>query len=131
MTPEGKVKALVKRRLKALHGTCESGVCYYVYSFWPVQTGMGATTLDSLHCINGLFISIETKARGKKMTPRQKTVAEEICAAEGLVFVVDSEESLDNAITHIKVHVQGIVEDDHYFVKAKPKIIIPLPSRTK
>ena len=43
MTPEGKVKVKVKNLLNA----------YGAYHFWPVQTGMGARTLDCLGCHNG------------------------------------------------------------------------------
>lgn len=90
MTPEGKVKSWVKSDLKKLNR--RKG--YRVYSFWPVQTGMGASTLDSLHCINGRFVSIETKAPGKQMTDRQETVATDMHDAGAMVFVVDSKESL-------------------------------------
>jgi hypothetical protein len=50
MTPEGKVKARVKRALAALPGK--------VYSFMPVQTGYGAPTLDFLICYRGRFFAI-------------------------------------------------------------------------
>jgi hypothetical protein len=98
VTPEGKVKSWVKKALKELHE--EDG--YFVYSFWPVQTGMGASTLDALTCINGHFVAIETKAKGKTMTDRQRTVAQDMCWARGLVFVVDSKESLDRVMQSIR-----------------------------
>lgn len=78
MTPEGRVKALVKRALDALP----------VYRFMPVQNGMGAPGLDFYGCSEGRFIAIETKTPGKHLTPRQKTTAEQIVAAGGAVFVV-------------------------------------------
>lgn len=90
VTPEGKVKTWVKKALKALND--EKG--YKVYSFWPVQTGMGAATLDSLHSINGHFVSIETKAEGKVMTPRQFQTATDMCTAGAQVYVVDSKATL-------------------------------------
>jgi len=89
-TPEAKVKGQLKRALdKAfpLH-----------YRFMPVQQGLGASTLDYLCCINGEFVAFETKAFGKKMTPRQTIVADEITRAGGCVFVVDGPGSIENAI---------------------------------
>ena len=89
-TPESKVKGQLKRALdKAfpLH-----------YRFMPVQQGLGASTLDYLCCIGGLFIAIETKAPGKKLTPRQTIVAEEITEAGGFVFLIDGPGSIEHAI---------------------------------
>jgi hypothetical protein len=92
VTPEGRIKAMTNRRLKALQR---------LYKFMPVQNGMGAPGLDYYLCAGGWFIAIETKAPGKKMTPRQEQTAAEITAAHGLVFVVDSRESLDVAMKTI------------------------------
>lgn len=84
-TPEGKVKDKVKRLLKK----------HDCYQFWPVQTGYGAATLDCLACCNGYFFSVETKAPGKTLTPRQKLTKEDIEKASGEVFVV-GEKLLDD-----------------------------------
>ena len=84
-TPEGKVKAKVKKALNAIPGC---------YSFMPVQTGMGAATLDYLCCVNGRFVAIETKAPGKKLTPRQEITRAQIFDAGGKVYVVSDEDSL-------------------------------------
>lgn len=81
-TPEGRVKARLKRALKELP-RC--------YPFWPVQTGMGASTLDCLLCVNGWFVAIETKRRGKTFTERQKVIADVIKACGGLVYLVDDD----------------------------------------
>jgi hypothetical protein len=89
-TPEAKVKGQLKRALdKAfpLH-----------YRFMPVQQGLGASTLDYLCCIKGVFVAFETKAPGKKFTPRQTIVAEDIIEAGGFVFLIDGPESIANAI---------------------------------
>jgi hypothetical protein len=83
MTPEGKVKAKVKRILNG----------YECYQFWPVQTGYGASTLDNISCYKGYYFAIETKAPGKKPTPRQLLVIEAIQDAGGRIFVIDGEES--------------------------------------
>ena len=86
MTPEGRVKARLKARLKTLPEP--------IYQFWPVQTGMGAATLDCLLCYKGRFHAIETKAKGKHLTPRQEIVDNAIREAGGVVFRVDSPVSL-------------------------------------
>ena len=78
MTPEGKVKELVKRALDALP----------FYRFMPVQNGMGAPGLDFYGCSAGRFVAIETKTPGKHLTPRQKSTADQIVDAGGVVFVV-------------------------------------------
>lgn len=77
-TPEGKVKAKVKALLTK----------YGAYQFWPVQTGYGAATLDCLGTHDGIFLSIETKAPGKKLTPRQEDTALRMREAGGIVFIV-------------------------------------------
>ena len=91
MTPEGRIKARFKRELKRRLGE-------HCYQFWPVQTGMGATTLDCLLCIRGTFVAVETKAPGKKPTPRQELVIEQIGAAGGAAWVIDSNEAIDHFI---------------------------------
>lgn len=95
MTPEGRVKAKVKRRLALLAKRC--------YSFMPVQTGYGKKGLDFFLCINSWFVAIETKADAtKKMTELQKAIAEEIREADGLVFLIYDDATLDNAMDQIE-----------------------------
>lgn len=79
MTPEGRVKELVKAVLK------ETGA----YKFMPVQNGMGEPGLDFYCCFRGWFIAIETKAPGKVPTPRQEDTIRRIRDAGGIVFVID------------------------------------------
>ena len=83
MTPERKVKIAVKKVLK------EMGA----YQFWPVQTGMGAPTLDCIGCYQERFFAIETKAPGKKPTPRQELTIQQMRNAQAMVFVIDSVEA--------------------------------------
>lgn len=78
MTPEGKVKNQVKKLLKK----------YGAYQHWPVQTGYGAACLDCHGCYECWYFAVETKAPGKKLTPRQLITKEQIEAAGGAVFVV-------------------------------------------
>lgn len=77
-TPEGRVKSKVKELLSK----------YPVYGNWPVPGGYGTPMLDFVGCYKGWFFTIETKAEGEKLTPRQQYIAEEILAAGGLVFIV-------------------------------------------
>jgi hypothetical protein len=84
MTPERKVKEGVKKLLK-LHGA---------YYLMPVMNGMGAPALD-FHCIqNGRAFCIETKAPGKKPTPRQLLTIQSVEQAGGRCFVIDGAEGL-------------------------------------
>lgn len=86
-TPEGKVKEMVKRALACLPK---------VYHHSAVINGMGKPALDFFCCIGGEFVAIETKARGKKPTPRQLVTMAEIQQAGGKVFVIDSIEGVDD-----------------------------------
>ena len=94
MTPEGRVKAKVKRAMVQFGPM--------VYQFMPVQNGMGAPGLDWFNCVNGRFIAIETKAPGGKLTARQLLTKQAIEKAGGLVFVVDGDASLTVAVNQIR-----------------------------
>lgn len=83
-TPEGKVKDKVKALLKK----------YGAYYFMPVQTGYGSTGLDFHCCHMGHALFIETKAEGKKLTPRQQMTVTAIVAAGGHFFLVHDSTSL-------------------------------------
>ena len=78
-TPEGKVKAKLRSILNGYAG---------MYTYWPVPTGFGATTLDVLGCYRGSFFAIETKAKGKKPTLRQVGELHKIERAMGKTFVL-------------------------------------------
>ena len=91
MTPEGKVKEQVKKLLKQ-HGA---------YYHMPVQNGMGAPTLDFVCCIKGRFFAIETKAPGKKPTPRQELTMTQMADAGAAVFVVRDDESLATVAAYL------------------------------
>lgn len=104
MTPEGKVKAAVRRVLNAAG----------IWSFSPVSNGMGRhgipdfvackptlITADMVGTWIGEFIGIETKAPGKRgnVSALQLECHNEIQAARGKVFVVDCGEFLKGCIT--------------------------------
>jgi hypothetical protein len=80
-TPEGKVKAAVRKVLARYEP---------LYQYWPVPAGYGPSSLDCLVCFHGRLIAIETKAPGKKPTPRQISTIREIAESDGKVFVIDN-----------------------------------------
>lgn len=84
-TPEHKVKEKVKKLLRK----------YGVYWHCPVMNGMGSPTLDFVCCLNGRYITIETKAPGGKPTKRQEITMGEVRAAGGFVFVVAVDRDFD------------------------------------
>jgi hypothetical protein len=87
MTPEGKVKAAVKKYLK------ERAVWYCM----PMGTGFGSSGVpDFLCCKNGLFIAIETKAPGKRgnTSVLQRQQIDSIHLAGGIAVVIDDVEQL-------------------------------------
>lgn len=96
MTPEGKVKAKVSAIIKKYVPD--------VYKFMPVPSGFGASSLDYILCVGSLFVAIETKAPGKKLTPRQEQTCTEIRDAGGVVFVIDGQDPLqyDNLEKYLK-----------------------------
>ena len=88
MTPEGRVKAAVKKLLKS------RGIYYYM----PSQTGYGIVGVpDFICCDNGRFIGIETKAPGKRSqtTPNQKVQLALIEQAGGDAMVIDDIKQLE------------------------------------
>lgn len=80
-TPEGKVKTAVKNVL------AEFGE--QIDGFWPVPSGYGESHLDYVGCCCGTFFCIETKAPGKKPTPRQIERKRRVERAGGICFVID------------------------------------------
>ncbi len=82
-TEEGLLKDKVKRYLDALPR---------MYRHMPVPSGYGQQTLDFLCCIDGRFVGIETKAKGKRPTPRQLQCMNQIVDAGGIAFWCDTYE---------------------------------------
>lgn len=96
-TPEGRVKAMLKRKMKVAFPKA--------WAFMPVQSGYGAPALDFIFCIDGVFVTIETKKDPKaKLTPTQESTAAAIAVAGGVVLRVHDEASADQAIAHIHLH---------------------------
>ena len=59
------------------------------YQYWPVPTGLGATTIDVLLCYKGRFYGIECKRNGKRATPAQIDVMNRIVLSGGRCWVED------------------------------------------
>jgi hypothetical protein len=97
MTPEGRVKKILKERIAKLE----------CWNYWPVPTGFGkAGVPDVLLCIDGRLVGIETKAPGRRgeknrgCSPLQVREGLDIRKSGGLWFVVDCEEEIDRALAH-------------------------------
>lgn len=103
VTPEGKVKKMVNAVLGEFVKTVmiDGFVVEVMYVWWPVPSGFGASSLDCIICYYGHFIAIETKAPGKKPTPRQQLCAAQIRAAGGKVFVIDGESGCNMLRDHL------------------------------
>lgn len=79
MTPEGKVKAAVKKVLEA------QGVWY----FMPTTGGYGRSGVpDIICCVNGFFLAIECKAGRGETTALQDRELGKICSAGGAALVI-------------------------------------------
>lgn len=79
-TPESKVKKAVRERLDQF--------APYLWYNMPVPAGYGEPMLDFVGCFRGRHFMVETKAEGKKLTPRQEFIKSNVEAAGGKVFVV-------------------------------------------
>ena len=98
MTPEGRVKKNIRRVLDNFP---------FVYSFMPVQMGLGASGLD-FHCVAGKLFQIgflvelipvaffiEAKKPGGEPTDRQETFAKERKEHQNAItFVIDDDPTI-------------------------------------
>lgn len=90
-TPEGKVKAAVRKMLDRLG----------IYHFMPPGMGLGRSGIpDIIGCCNGLFIAIECKAGKGKTTALQQRELEWINDVGGFTFVAreDNLEQLEQEL---------------------------------
>lgn len=101
-TPEGKVKTSINRVLQAFT---------FVYSFMPVQNGMGAAGVD-YHCVAGKYFQlssgveligvaffIEAKKPGSRPSDRQEFFLSDRRQMQGAkTFVIDGEHGLDELV---------------------------------
>ena len=94
MTPEGKVKAKVKKILDV----------YEVYYFCPATGGYGRSGIpDFVCCYKGKFIAIECKAGKGKTTALQDREIASIKDRGGIALVVNEDNYADvtNALTSV------------------------------
>jgi len=88
MTPEGKVKAAIRKVLDHYKSR--------LYYEMAVPYGYGKSGLDFTCCVNGLYFSIEAKAPGKRPTDRQRNVTIAGQKRAGAkTFVIDSTSDAD------------------------------------
>lgn len=89
-TPEGAVKKRVREVLRS-HPD--------VWHWMPVVSGYGEPSLDFLCAVRirnlAAMFAIETKAPGKKPTPRQEMTIAKMEAVGVKVFVIDGEEGIN------------------------------------
>ena len=94
-TPEGRVKATIKKYLATLP------FCWW---YMPVSNGMGRMGIpDFIVCYRGVFIGIETKAPGKEanVTPLQMQNIVGINNALGYSIVVSDVLAVRGLVEHI------------------------------
>ena len=88
MTPEGKVKAKVKRVLASYEQTTTGD--------WPVPSGYGKSTVDYIGCNVGRYFVIETKADKKKPTKLQELFMMDVQRCGGKAFVIGTNGGVDD-----------------------------------
>jgi hypothetical protein len=101
-TPENIVKQKVRKVLDKFKA--------HIDGFWPVPAGYGESHLDYVGCCCGQFFAIETKAPGKKPTPRQNKRIEDVKRAGGWVFVIDGTEAT-TTYDELEAHLMLIVKE--------------------
>ena len=101
-TSEGIIKAELKKMLKAYEPE--------VWYFMPIGGPYAAKgTPDFILCVAGDFISVETKAKGKKPTVLQELCMAKIRVAGGQAYVIDCEEKIWVLEEDIKFALGGVI----------------------
>ena len=96
MTPEAKVKKVIKQMLDA-HGA---------YHFSPFQAGMGRAGIpDIIACYKGKFIAIEAKAGKGTTTALQDREIKRIQATGGIAMVINEQNYAD--LEYVLRHLNG------------------------
>jgi hypothetical protein len=102
MTPEGKVKKVVRNYLDELHLHRLDVNCYY---FMPATGGYGKSGVpDIVGCYNGKFFGFELKAGNNKPTALQEKNLRQILNAGGIAEVINEDNMHD---------VERILEGGH------------------
>lgn len=100
LTPEGRVKAAIK---KFLHTLAD---CWF---FMPAAHGYGVNGIpDIIGCYRGLFFAIEVKAPGKlkNLTPLQAMQIANINGAQGWAIAADSLGHVEELIRLIDITLE-------------------------
>lgn len=81
-TPESKVKIFIKKSILTIWPDA--------YVYMPVPFGYGKKGVaDFLWCINGVFVSIEAKAKGGKETKLQKFDGDDVIKSGGIRMLIE------------------------------------------
>jgi Holliday junction resolvase len=100
-TPEGKVKAKVKKALDNMGA----------YHFSPATGGYGKSGVpDIVACLRGRFIAIECKAGRNRPTALQEKNLDEILEAGGVALVID-EKNVDLVVALISINLTSSQEE--------------------
>ena len=98
MTPEGKVKAEIKKVLADYN-------CWY---FMPMMNGYGRSGIpDFVGCYKGQFFAVEAKAQDGKLTPNQEREAVAIHTAGGRVLLARSGDAVREMLDAIALQCQA------------------------
>lgn len=91
MTPEGKIKAAIKKYLAAQY---PNSVIYF-----PIASKFSTSgASDIICCINGKFVAIEVKTETGKVTELQRLFIKRVIDAGGKAFVA---RSVDDVISEM------------------------------
>jgi|SRR6185369_7080585 len=127
MTPEGRVKAQFKRRIKPY---------IHVYQHWPVPSGFGKPGVDCYLCVpiwlggidglasvfpHGAFCAIEFKAPGKVPTPLQQQTLNDIQAARGMTWVISDDVGMNIFFRWLEKIYRGAYSEEARILKGPPK----------
>ena len=108
MTPEGRIKAKVNHVIQSVLATYPGKI----WRFMPVQRGMGRPALDYILCVNGRFVSVETKRDEKHgLTAQQLITKADIVDAGGYVFVVNG----PGTCTALAQSLSQLIENPEHF----------------
>lgn len=100
MTPEGKVKAKVKKLLDT----------YGAYHFSPNMAGYGRSGVpDIIACVAGRFVAVECKAGKNMTTALQRREVEKIRKSFGIAVVIreDNLDYLENILKTLTKYTRG------------------------
>jgi Holliday junction resolvase len=93
MTPEGKVKAIVRKHLDYCG-------CWY---FMPPANGFGRAGIpDFIASVGGMLVAIETKAVGGKTTALQRREIDKINASGAVALVITGEDEAHDLLNQLK-----------------------------